>query len=241
MDTARELGVPFVERKKKSISSLLLGCDIVIVRSADSVQLYHASSKDPYFFHPNLARVRVKALMNGGRDAFIEACGLQKGDTFLDCTLGFASDSIVASYAVGEDGSVTGLEASPVLAYVTSLGLRNWNDEESAIRNAMGRITVKHADHLEYLRSLEDKCVDIVYFDPMFEESIDESNAMQSMSPFADHGLLLIESVEEAKRVSRRKVVLKDHFRSTRFKEFGFRQQVRKTSKFHYGIIDLEG
>lgn len=31
--------------------------------------------------------------------------------SFLDCSLGLGSDSIVASFIVGESGSVTGIEA----------------------------------------------------------------------------------------------------------------------------------
>ncbi len=37
--------------------------------------------------------------------------------TVLDCTLGMASDSIVASYVVGESGKVTGLEGVSMASY----------------------------------------------------------------------------------------------------------------------------
>ena len=47
---------------------------------------------------------RVKRLMRGEHDPFVQATQLESGMTVLDCTLGMASDSIVASYMVGESG-----------------------------------------------------------------------------------------------------------------------------------------
>ncbi|MGZ7144944.1 class I SAM-dependent methyltransferase, partial [Streptococcus pyogenes] len=43
----------------------------------------------------------------------------------------------------------------------------------------------------------------------------------------------------ECKRVARRKIILKAHFRDTVFEDFGFTRQVRPYQKFHFGEIIL--
>ncbi|MCG6572888.1 hypothetical protein GFB82_21335, partial [Acinetobacter baumannii] len=49
-------------------------------------------------------------------------------------------------------------------------------------------------------------------------------------------------AVQEAFRVARKRVVLKDHWKSTRFKADSYQFQVikRKTAQFHYGYIEKE-
>ena len=56
----------------------------------------------------------------------------------------------------------------------------------------------------------------------MFEESILESDGIRTLTHFAVTHSLTEEIIEEAKRVARNRVVLKDHFRSLRFEQFGF-------------------
>ena len=237
---ATDLHVPYVKRNKKSLQSLHVQHENIVVVGKDGIQLYRRDSGEPYFFHPNVAMIRVKRILNGEMDPLIEAANLGEGDIFLDCTLGYASDSIVASFIVGEKGTVIGVEASPVLAYLAQQGLQSWQHDFLPIEQAMRRIQVQTGDHLSHLKEMADNSVDVVYFDPMFEESIQESNALQTLAPFTCTSSLSEEAVAEAKRVARKKVVLKDHFRSTRFQQFGFQQQIRKTSKFHYGVITIE-
>ncbi|MGN1401054.1 MAG: class I SAM-dependent methyltransferase [Bacillus sp. (in: firmicutes)] len=237
-ETAERLKLPFVFRQKKSLSHFLSQHKQVLVVGKEGILAYDQHAKNPYFFHPNLAMVRVKRLKAGLNDAFIDTAGLRPGDSLLDCTLGYASDSIVASFVVGQSGRVTGIEASPLLAYMTELGLQSWYGTDEEMRQAMKRVKVRATDHLSYLRSLADDSYDVVYFDPMFEESITESDAMQALASFTVYSGLSQEVIEEARRVARKKIVLKDHFRSQRFSALGFTQHIRKTSKFHFGTID---
>lgn len=238
-EVANDLQVPYIMRNKKSLHSLHADNENIVVVGKDGIQLYHRDGKEPYFFHPNVAMIRVKRIINGESDPLIEAADLVEGDSFLDCTLGYASDSIVASYIIGEKGTITGIEASPVIAYLTRQGLQSWEHDFSPIEQAMKRIQVQTGDHYEYLQEMPDNSVDVVYFDPMFEDSIKESNALQTLAPFTSFAPLTEAIIYEAKRVARKKVVLKDHFRSTRFQQLGFQQQIRKTSKFHYGVITI--
>nr|WP_295971709.1 hypothetical protein [uncultured Bacillus sp.] len=48
------------------------------------------NAKENIFFHPNLAMVRAKRMLNGQVDPLITAAGLKEGMSFLDCTLGLA-------------------------------------------------------------------------------------------------------------------------------------------------------
>lgn len=237
---ANDLQVPYEPRRKRSVQALFKLHKLVVVVGKEGIQLYHRDGSEPYFFHPNLAMVRVKRLINEGHDIFIDVSGLKQGDVLLDCTLGYASDSIVASFVVGETGKVIGVEASPILAYLAKEGLQRWEGQQEQIEEAMRRIKVVEGNHYDYLQQMPSNSVDVVYFDPMFEESINESNALQTLSHFTSFASISNEIIAEARRVARRKIVLKDHFRSTRFEQLGFTQHIRKTAKFHYGTIDLK-
>lgn len=233
-------GIPYLERNKRTIQQIQseLPGDIIVV-GKERIEIYFYGNRKPMFFHPNSAMFRIKRIMKGERDPLIDACNLEEGSTFLDCTLGLASDSIVASFIVGNVGKVVGIEKNELIFRLVKEGLLQWKTNMDPIDEAMKRIEVLQGDHLQVLKSLDDNSFDCVYFDPMFEESIDESDGIRSIKAIASRLPLTIEHIKEAKRVARHRVVLKDHYRSERFKVFRFQQLIRKTSKFHYGIIDV--
>jgi hypothetical protein len=239
IETAVSLGVDFIPRNKKSISNLqsLADSDCIVV-GKERLELFGKGANQPFFFHPNSAMFRIKRLMNGEHDPFVTASGLDKGMSFLDCTLGLASDSIVASFVVGETGKVTGVEAQPFLAYLVKTGLDSWDSGLAAMNEAMKTIHVINDNAHNILRSLQNESADIVYFDPMFEESILESDGIKTLGEFAIHEDIQEEMINEAIRVARKRVVMKDHYRSSRFEKFGFQVLRRKTAKFHFGWIE---
>ncbi|MDE3839292.1 hypothetical protein C0966_07985 [Bacillus methanolicus] len=236
---AKDLQVKYIERKKHSILSIqrILQDDCIVV-GKERLELYPLGEKDPFFFHPNSAMFRIKRLLKGEHDPFLEAAELKLGMSFLDCTLGLASDSIIASFAVGEEGEVTGVEANPYLAYIVEKGLSKWNSGLEMMDLAMKRINVVSSLSKKYLQSLADESYDVVYFDPMFEENILESDGIQALTKFAVYHDLDEELMNEAMRVARKRIVLKDHFRSSRFEKFGFHVYKRKTAKFHFGVLE---
>lgn len=179
----------------------------------------------------------MKRLLNGEQDLFLEAVGLAKGDRFLDTTAGLCSDSLIAAYAVGDKGVVDACEKDQMIAYVVGQGLQTYETEIADLQKSMRRIYLIKQDAVDYLKSVDSGSYDVVYIDPMFEEVIVESSNFQSLREAGVHESLSDEWVEEAKRVARKRVVLKAHFRSSLFEKFGFQQQTRLTSKFHYGII----
>jgi len=172
-------------------------------------------------------------------DPLVDIAQLTTGDSFLDCTLGLGSDAIVASVAVGKLGTVIGLEQSKVISYLVKKGLKNWSGEQTLLEQAMRRINVCHIDHLSYLKKLKDHSIEVVYFDPMFSESIISSNGIHALKTHALYNNQLVESVKEAKRVAKKRVIMKDHYRSKRFEELGFTREIRPSSKQHYGYIEV--
>ncbi|WP_075982031.1 class I SAM-dependent methyltransferase [Bacillus massilinigeriensis] len=236
---ANELKIEYVSRRKNSIQAVqqLLNDDCIVV-GKDRLEMYPIGGSKPFFFHPNSAMFRVKRIMRGEPDPFLQACNLKSGERFLDCTLGLASDSIVAAYKVGNEGSVVGVEGNPYLAYIVANGLQEWDSNSTGINKAMRSIQVIHQLSTEYLKSLEENSFDCVYFDPMFEDQIIESDGIQGLRRFAVYIDLTEELIQEAKRVSKGRIVLKDHFRSERFKRFGFDVYTRPSAKFHFGVIE---
>jgi hypothetical protein len=236
---AHELNITFVPRKKRSILDIQKEvCDDCFVVGKERIELFPLGGGGPCFFHPNSAMFRIKRLIQGETDPFREATNLSLGKSFLDCTLGLGSDSIVASYITGETGKVTGCEGNPYLSFVVANGLKTWNDGSPLVLEAMRRIEVKSILAYQYLKLQPDNSYDCVYFDPMFEENISESNGIKGLLKLAIYDTLTKETIHEAYRVAKDRVVLKDHFRSTRFETLGFSVRVRKTAKFHYGIME---
>jgi hypothetical protein len=238
-DIAYELNGIFSERNKQAVEEFKkVYKENILVVGKNRIELHFLDHVNPLFFHPNSAMFRIKRLLKGEKDPFREACNLKEGDSFLDCTLGLASDGIVASFIVGEQGLVKGIEESRNLAYIVRQGLHQWETGLKTLDDAMKRIDVITNDHLSYLRSCPAKSFDVIYFDPMFEETIEESIGLQPLKSIANYSPLLPEAINEAKRVAKRRVVLKDHWKSSRFGQYGFQVNVRKSAKFHYGVIE---
>ena len=240
MQIANVLDAAYQKRNKRSVEVIKReAMDHVIVVGKNRMELHFLDEESPLFFHPNSAMFRIKRLMKGEGDPFCEACNLQPGDKLLDCTLGLASDSIVGSYAVGKQGLIVGIEGSRFLSYIVHKGLKQWETGMPTIDEAMRRINVHYEDHLEYLKTCEDDSFDVVYFDPMFEETIEGSVGIEPLKNIAKYSPMKIETFVEAKRVAKKRVVLKDHYKSSRFKQFQFGVNVRKSAKFHYGVIEI--
>ncbi|OED32517.1 hypothetical protein BHE17_08705 [Planococcus maritimus] len=237
-ETAQLLGLQAVERNKRPIYKLHdeLAADILVCKK-ERLELYPVGQSEPFFFHPNSAAFRSKRPLVS--DPLIEVSGLVAGDAFLDCTLGMASDALIASLVVGDRGRVVGCESDPVIAHVIREGLKNYQDMPK-LHESMRRIQVVTQHAVDYLKALDDDCFDVVYMDPMFTEQIAEASNFAPLRNNADHGQLTEEWVTEAKRVARKSVVLKAHFRSTDFETFGFKRRVRPNTKFHFGVIQMD-
>lgn len=237
---SQQLELELVDRHKESMEKLMAKhqAAAVLVAFPDKLKLFSESGE--MFFHPNMAQLRVKNLRKGENDHMSEAMGLQPGMSVLDCTLGYASDAIVASFVVGEGGSVTGLESSPLIAAVTGYGLQHFPASNAPLLSAMRRIKVVNMDYLAYLRRQPSRSVDVVYFDPMFRKPLTASSGIAPIRSVADHSALNTEAVSEAIRVARYRVVMKEAGTSMEFSRLGFKQVVGgRYSSVRYGVIVL--
>ena len=52
-------------------------------------------------FHRGMSELRILNLIRSGSDPLVAALGIEKGMSILDCTLGLASDALVAAFAAG--------------------------------------------------------------------------------------------------------------------------------------------
>lgn len=240
IQTAKEISelynLRYIDRNKESINNLRekYHSNVLMVGSG-KIELHTQESVVKY--HPNFAQVRMKRILKRQDDAFLEATNLIEGSTIIDCTMGMLSDSLIASFAVGKTGSVTSIEAVSEL-YITMVeGMKKYRYEIEELRDAAKRIMTYNMHSLDYLKQQYNDSVDVVYFDPMFEETIDASTGLQSMQRMADHTGLSNELIEEAKRVAKKRVVLKAHFRSPMFEAYGFMRCIRPSSTSHFGVI----
>lgn len=237
---ASELDIPYIERGKKSLIYHMekAGQDCVMV-GKERMELHKIKGQEPFFFHPNSASFRIKRLMRGETDPMVEAAGLKEGMSFLDCTLGLSSDSIIASYIVGPEGTVKGMEANKYIASIVAKGLKNWKSPLAELNEAMNRVKVCQGSFEDGLKECADKSMDVVYFDPMFEEGLTDSTGINPIRNWASYTPLTKEVIEEAKRVAKQKIVMKNHYQSSLFEEHGFEVIKRPSAKFHFGIITL--
>ena len=152
-----------------------------------------------------MAYLRLVRARQGEVDPLVRAAGLRSGDEVLDATLGLAGDALIAADATG--ARVTGLEASSVLAAFVTAGLRRLL---APGRAAAGRIEVRCADHRAALAEMPARSVDVVLMDPMFRSAGESGPLFDLVRAFAEHAPLDHDTLETARRVARRGVLVKD-------------------------------
>lgn len=201
-------------------------------------------------FHPSMALIRLINLLRGEPDRFLEATQLKAGDFLIDATLGLGTDALIGAWAVGDKGKVLALEKSPILAALVHDGLNHFSEiierprkkeKQKAwaeLAQAAQRIEVSWGEHSEYLRKITSRSVDVVYFDPMFRQTYERSNSIQPLHVWSDHRPLDQAAVQEACRIARQRVVLKERKDSSEFQRLGFEIiQGGRYSPVDYGVI----
>lgn len=239
-EVAEKLNISFIARNRESIEELRerYACENILVAKRGLLVL--DTPEGELFFHPNMAHLRLKNLRMGEGDHMVAAMDLRKGMSVLDCTLGLGADAIVASYAVGAEGAVTAVEASPLVAAAIGYGLGHSLGDNYDMHEAMRRIRVVQSDYLDFLRNQRDRSFDVVYFDPMFRHPLMESANLNPLRRVADHRPVSVEAIAEAKRVARHRVVLKENSRSLEFARLGFLKLAGgQYSKIRYGYMEM--
>ncbi|HEY8541223.1 MAG TPA: class I SAM-dependent methyltransferase [Pseudothermotoga sp.] len=233
---ADELRIPYLARKDHpNISETVEGeyCYVVeksrIVIKSDNVE---------FFFHPSMAKVRMRNIQKGLKDHLIESLQLTGSETILDTTLGLGTEAILMA-AFLDSGKVIGIEGSTPIFVVVRDGLENHMAKENWINTAMKKIQILHADFKQFLRSCPEESYDIVYCDPMFENPVFESSSMNPLRPFAIYDTVNTDDVDQMLRVAKKKIVLKAHAKDSLFRRipvdriFGSRR-----SQVLYGVIE---
>lgn len=238
--TADKLGLLYVERGRQPIPVLREKYGVPYILVAKQGQLKLVMEGEELFFHPGMAHLRLKNLRFGDGDNLVDALGLKRGMSVLDCTLGLGADAIVESFAVGPEGKVTALESEPLIETIISYGLAHVVAENWPLQEAMRGIRTHCTEALPYLKAQPDNSVDVIYFDPMFRHPLLSSAALSPLRELANHAPVSEETIAEARRVARLRVVLKENARSLEFSRLGFEKIMGgKYSKVHYGVMEL--
>lgn len=235
---SKETGLPLVLRGKKTMEELYDEWNVsnIIVVKSQKVSCFVGDSE--FFAHPCMASLRIKDIKKGKNDTMIKAMDLRPGQKLLDCTLGLGSDAIVASYVIGGEGLVLGLESSPIIAATVRAGMSNYQKASRDLQEAMKRIVIKNVDHREVLANLPENCFDVVYFDPMFRRPMTKSNNINAFRPLADYRSLNPEIIDMALRVAARRVVVKENKHANKLKELGFDYFMGgRSAPVIYGVI----
>ena len=238
---AKQLDTIAVPRGRQSLDALksFYQTDFLLVVSQRGPVVHTPGGE--LFFHLSMAELRIKNLDNGKHDHMAEAMKLKTGMTVLDCTLGLGSDAIVASYIVGDKGRIVGIEKSPILAFIVDYGLQHFSSEDPNVTNALRRIEVHLKDNQEYLAQLPDKSFDVVFLDPMFRTPIQSSSNLKPLRFFADNRPLGLSTLQDACRVARKRVVIKDANCGDVLENLGVKLFTGgRYSRVRYGIVEGE-
>jgi hypothetical protein len=244
---AAELSVPFVPRRDEGLPRLFAAhpdASRALLVQTHRLLLAARDGKAELFYHPNMAFLRLGNLLRGGRDLLIEAGRIGSGDLVLDATLGYASEAILCAHVAGETGTVHGVEAVPELGVVVREGLQTVTTDHQALNAAMRRVRVVHlGHHLDFLRSCPAGSYDVICFDPFFPVVLPDSETFAPLRAFGDHGALLPEAVAEARRVARRRVVVKAvRWDAAALEALGVRERYdSKSGKVAYGVLPGSG
>lgn len=202
---ATRWNLPLYERPRKHNLTRQLGvfADAFLVLSGKGWRL--EDREGALKVSPGLAMLRRKRLVDAAAipDRLLRHAELRRGETIVDATLGLGADARLLATGVGREGTVFGLEASLPLAVLLAEGLRreSWPDTAP--------IEVHHTRAVTWLARRPAKSVDVVFFDPMFERAKTSSVAFAQVRRFAVHEPLTRETIDAARRVARRLVLMK--------------------------------
>ena len=225
---AEELQVPFVPRlDSMSLETMLThyGVEGLLIATTQGPRIFTASGT--FFFHPGVGMLRWKKLFGGAGsvdaagvavvsptmpaavlpDHFAAATQLKPGQRYLDCTLGLGADALIASHLVGRQGKAVGLEASLLLHFVVSRGLKAYRTNYPELAADLQRLETYHTQALPFLHRQPADSFDVIYFDPMFRFPVHQSSTMQPLRPLAFEEPLTRVVVQEALRVAPRVVI----------------------------------
>ncbi|SUP41139.1 class I SAM-dependent methyltransferase [Veillonella criceti] len=235
------LQLPYVPRRGLSLPNLQAqyeGEDVLIL-SKKGPKLYTGEGK-AHEFHLSMAQLRIIAYDRGQCDHLIRALGNETVTSFLDCTAGLGSDSLLVSYARPDIKQLVALEGNPLLAYVTNYGCRHFVHKSEAVTMALRRIQVCAIRFESFLKQATTNSFDVVYFDPMFEVPVKESPQFLSLRGHVLATTMTEDILQEAKRVAKQRVIIKERPFSSVFQSWTPTYMEGGTySNVAYGVYEI--
>ena len=235
---AAETGYSYVSRDRRPLAKIAMAaqCDGLLVVERGDLALW--IDGESLRHHPNMAKLRILAIEQGRGDVLVDALQLKPGDRVLDCTCGLGADAIVTACAVGPGGRVRALEAAPLLALLVSRGMAaSAVAEPPALEAAMRRVEVARAEYGNFLRGEANDAWDVVYFDPMFATTVAAARGLDMVRRLARAGGPTSADIDQARRVARRRVVMKDRLPGPELERLGF-TAIHQGRRVCYGALD---
>ncbi len=204
-DFARRFGLRAEPRAERPLFQVLAdaGGAAVLVLAARRADLYE---RDRAFrATAGMAFLRLLRARRGEADPLLVHADLRPGEAVLDATLGLGGDALVAASVTR--APVVGLEKDGVLAAFTQAGLRRLPGHG---REPGALVQVVRADHRAFLRDQPARSFDVVLLDPMFRRPGEAGPLFELLRAHADQAPLDQQALDDARRVARRGVLVKD-------------------------------
>lgn len=233
--TAINYGLEYVPRDNKDLHSLINSSGPVLVYKQNGLSCFTEAGE--LFFHPNMAAMRIRNLREGEDDKMLNVCELEQGGSFLDCTAGLCSDSLVAQYRVGEGGRVLALERSLPVYLVMSHGLKN--TKMPVFQKLGAKIELVYGDFRTILPNLPAHTFDTVYFDPMFDVPVYAASSLLPLRPLAVNQPITPDDIAMAARIAKNFVVLKERSFFD-FAKLGMKRATDRKRKIAYGVFAVK-
>lgn len=202
---AIEFKIPYCNRRhltEKVKSGSVNGFYVV----DNNLQLSLNIDNHKLFFHPGIAKIRMENFKRDGKDYLIEALNPESKDVVYDGTFGLGMDAVFIAYFVKK---VFGTEVSKHIYRIVSYGLKHYVSKKNWINSSIKKIELLNADMKEFVKKQPDKSFDIVYCDPMFENPVFESSALNPIRPLASYDTIDESTIREFIRIARKRVVIK--------------------------------
>ncbi|MCD6550846.1 class I SAM-dependent methyltransferase [Thermotoga sp.] len=230
-ELAEKLGTDYIPRRR--LKEIEVDFYYVVEKSRLSIKWPGGE----FFFHPSAAILRMRNIRNGQRDYLIETLQPEGNEVVLDTTFGLGSEAILMA-AFLPKGKVIGLEGSVHIYTVVKYGMKHFETDIKWLKEALKRIELYHTDFKRYVKEQPDNSFDVVYCDPMFENPVYASSAMNPLRPFAVYGTVNEDDVKEMLRIARKKVILKSHIKDSLFKRISMDElKGSRKSGVMYGVI----
>ncbi len=222
-EISQKLNLPYIKRGKLTINQLFEKAKKLFKQEKIRILLVEnqnlklvTPSKQELYFHPGLLKIRFlnilkkeKSNTNSNDDLFYQVLDLKPEDLVLDCNLGLCQDALLCIYKTRN--ILVGLEIDKVIALVIRDGLKKYNFTGkmkifNTLKNYIYTICI---DNKTYLQMARDNSFDVVYFSPMFINPKWICSQMMPLREIAIKSFPDKVTLENAKRVAKKRVVIK--------------------------------